>query len=224
MKTLLLLEDDIIFAKDISATLSQICSITHVDSVDQACHLIDKQKFDLAIVDRMLPDGDGMEVICYLADISQSTKVIALTKRSQLNERIAGLEQGADDYLPKPFSLLELKLKVKKLLLFEKQENLERLSSGTISLAPSTGEVQLGSEIVRLRKKESQILYCLMRHQNQVLPRQKIIEEAWNLDEEIPSQTTLDVYIRRLRILLKSYGKCLVTKRGFGYAFIPLAG
>lgn len=221
MKKLLLLEDDLTISNDIYEVLSQFCVVTPVDTIRKACQLIDSQIFDIAIIDRMLPDGDGIEVIGYLADVSQATKIIALTRKHQLQERIAGLEQGADDYLPKPFSMVELKLKVIKLLLYEKKKSIDTLSASGLTFSPSTGEVWLGTELIRLRKKEAQIFHSLMRHQNQVLTRQSIVEEAWTLDEAIPSQTTLDVYIRRLRILLKSYGKYIVTKRGFGYAFIP---
>ena len=220
MQKILIVEDDITLAKLLSESFSKVGAVSHVTTVEKSCELISKNFFDLAIIDRVLPDGDGLEVITFLQDVSFATKSLALSQKHQTAERIAGLEQGADDYLPKPFSLPELQLKVKKLLRTETWQAIDILTTDDMKFSPTTGEVWYGQKRIKVRKKESQILHCLVRHRNQVMSRQAIIDESWTLDEQIPSQTTLDVYIRRLRMVLQELGCHIVTKRGFGYSFI----
>lgn len=220
MHKILLLEDDLAVAELINSSLSSIGTISHATTIEQAASCIDKKFFDVAIIDRVLPDGDGLETIAYLRDISYQTKIIALSTKSATQERILGLEHGADDYMPKPFSISELELKVKKFLHMDKRSSSTIITTNCMKFSPQTGEVWIKDKLITLRKKESQIFHCLVRHKNQVLSREKIVSESWTIDEEIPSQSTLDVYIRRIRMVLTDLSDHIVTKRGFGYSFI----
>lgn len=217
MKKILIIEDDPTLQKSLQSLLSQHYSCETASSLQESFSLIDAKKYELVIVDRMLPDGDGLEVIEYLHDSFYQTKVLALTHQSAVDDRIHGLEQGADEYLAKPFSFTELKLKVKKLLWMEKLKIASLLKAGSLEFNPETGIIFIENTQVRLRKKEAEIFRCLLRYKNQVVSRDMIIDDVWAGSELIPSETTLDVYIRRIRVLLKEYHRIITTVRGFGY-------
>lgn len=217
MKKILLIEDDSNITQLLNTALSSDYIVTCVGSIFEAYTVLENTTFDLLLIDRMLPDGDAIEVIQYVHDAMFQTKIIAISQLYQTAEKIKGLELGADDYLPKPFSLGELKLKVKKMLSYDKRKDSHQHYLQDLVFNPESGEVSLGYKISKLRKKESQILNCLFKYKNRVVSRNRLIDEVWSEQEILPTQTTLDVYIRRIRILLGNYGTNIVTKRGFGY-------
>lgn len=219
MKNILLLEDDRRLCKTLEESLQELAQCWSVGSLAAAYSQLEMRTYDLVIVDRNLPDGDGVELIEYLHDSAYKTKILALTTRGSIADKIEGLEKGADEYLPKPFSLAELRLRVKKLLQIDKLVAVDRLTFGTLEFYPQKGVVSLGDKIVQLRRKEAEIFHCLLRYRNQVVTRKMIIDDVWGQTELIPTETTLDVYIRRIRILLQEYSRSITTIRGFGYQF-----
>lgn len=223
MKKLLLVEDDLSLQTILNSALSQNFKCYSVKSLTAAYDICEKQVFDVAIVDRGLPDGDGLDLIEFLYDVAFQTKVIALTSKSAVIERVTGLEAGADEYLAKPFSLAELKLKVQKFADMEKLHSQEVLTIGKLQFYPETGTLIAPGKSIHLRKKEAFIFHCLARYKNQVVSRETIIAEVWSSESIYPSQTTLDVYIRRIRILLGEYHAVIQTVRGFGYSLVEAA-
>lgn len=219
MKKLLIIDDDFDLVTVLASSLSQLYQVTTAGSLEAAYTYLETQHFDLAIVDRILPDGDGQEIISYLESVSYQTKVLAVSQLSQVQDKISTLEQGADDYLVKPFSLAELKIKVDKSFHYDKRKDSTLLSLCELQFNPETGEVKIPGAEIQLRRKEALILSCLLRYKNRVVSRETIIDEVWAASDVIPTQTTLDVYIRRIRILLKTYGSRIQTRRGFGYIF-----
>lgn len=217
MKKILLIEDDKDLGTIIKSALSMQYDVTSSSTIADSLALIDKHFFDLVLIDRILPDGDALEVISYLHDCCFKTKIITISSLYQINEKIKGLESGADDYLCKPFSLSELKLKVEKYSHYEKRKDASHFNTSNFEFYPDSGEVKSKTLTIKLRKKESQILACLCRYKNRVVSRDLLIDEVWSLEDIVPTQTTLDVYIRRLRVLLREHGKLIETKRGFGY-------
>lgn len=218
MKHILIVENNIVLADTLSEHLrnkNYFCSIC--STVDSAIAELEKFSYDLIILDRILDDGDGIEVAEFISDFSYQTKVLILSDLSAVNKRIEGLEKGADEYLAKPFSLTELTLKINKLLHTQKIKTIETLSLGKISIIPETGELLLESKKILVRKKEIKLLACLIRHKNQVVSREKIIDLVWENSYDLPTQSTLDVYVRRLRITLGKYKSYIKTVRGFGY-------
>jgi DNA-binding response OmpR family regulator len=220
MKNILLIEDDHHLRDIIATTLSKDYSLTYAKSLAESFDVLKQQTFDIVLIDRILPDGDAIEVIEYLHESSFQTKIIAISQLFHPSEKVRGLESGADDYLPKPFSLAELKLKVRKSASYEKRKQEECFTAGLLSFFPESGKVHIGSQVSKLRKKEAAILHCLFRYKNRVVSRELIVDEVWSNHDSLPTQTTLDVYIRRIRILLKEFGRVIVTKRGFGYMLI----
>jgi DNA-binding response OmpR family regulator len=222
MKNILLIEDDHNLTAIIRQSLSGEFSVTCASTLAESFRALEAKTFEVVLIDRMLPDGDAIEVIEYLHQTSFQTKIIALSRLFQPAEKIRGLESGADDYLPKPFSLAELKLKIRKTANYEKRKQTEYFSTGKLQFFPDSGEVLIDGTIAKLRRKEADILLCLFRYKNRVVSRDTIVDEVWSNHDSLPTQTTLDVYIRRLRILLQEYGRVIVTKRGFGYMLIDV--
>lgn len=217
MRSILVAEDDLHLSNIIEDSMSREYSVKCVTSLAQAFEVCEGSIFDLVIVDRMLPDGDALSLIEYLHQTSFQTKILAISRMYQPSEKIRGLEHGADDYLPKPFVLGELKLKVKKMLSYDKRIDVSVYALKELRFFPDSGELQLPDSVVSIRKKESRILECLFKYINRTVSRDTLIQEVWPQADIVPTQTTLDVYIRRIRLLLGSYGHCIVTKRGFGY-------
>ncbi len=217
-KRVLLVENDQSLAKLLKQVVDSKqhdCFVT--DSLTQAYDLVTQVKPDVIVLDRLLPDGDGLELAAYIQDSYFTTRVLFISSLVTSSERIAGLETGADDYLPKPFSLKEFELKLERLLFREKVLNQEKLIVGSVTLFPHSGVALCGQQAVQLRRREAQILTCLFRHKNQVVSRPALISYVWSAEPEQPLTTTLDVYMRRIRKKLGDHGKIIQTARSFGY-------
>ncbi len=223
MKKILILEDDQQLQKLLQNAFKYLYDCTLAGTLSAAYAALDTTAFDLVVIDRRLPDGDGLEVIEYLHDTAYQTKIVALSSRGELQDRLAGLEGGADEYLAKPFSLAELKIKIEKLLKVDKKIEQSIIKSGNITFCSETGVVTFGNKEINLRRREAEILHCLLRYKNQVVTREMIMDDVWASEDSYPSATTLDVYIRRLRVLLEDYSKLITTIRGFGYKFTDSA-
>jgi two-component system OmpR family response regulator len=218
---ILIVEDDSLLATQIASILAPLCSqgsqISIAPSLAQAYKLLEQAVPDVIILDRMLGDGDGLELLEYLVESELPTRVLMLSRVAEVQDRIRGLERGADDYLAKPFAATELLLKTKLLLARKKELFATNLRLGPVQLDPDTGELTAGKKVQIVRRREAQIIACLFRYKNQVLSREKIISHVWGMTAEIPTYSTLDVYIRRIRIALGEYQHLLETIRGFGY-------
>lgn len=218
MTNILIVENDATLANTLKTQLESkqfFCVV--VDSVQQALTEVEEFVYDIVILDRILNDGDGIEVAQFIADYAYKTKIIILSELTSITERINGLENGADDYLTKPFSVSELLLKINKLQHTEKIKAQETLKLGKIEISPDSGEISLNGKNKVLRKKEAQLLTCLIRHKNQVVSRKRIIDTVWSNTYNLPTESTLDVYVRRIRINLGKYKSYIKTVRGFGY-------
>ena len=216
MFRVLIVEDDQMLMQQLKRLLEHAYSLTCASTLSEAYAQLEKKLFDIAVVDRVLPDGDGLELVTSLHDDSPGTKTLVLTHKSAIEDRIAGLQEGADEYLPKPFSADELLLRLQHLASIQHMETSEWQTVGTLMYKRSTGEVFDDGISKHLRPRELQILDCLARHRNQVVTRRTLISHIWGSTAE-PSETTLDVYLRRLRMLLGNSAKNIQTVRGFGY-------
>ncbi|MEX0895701.1 MAG: response regulator transcription factor [Patescibacteria group bacterium] len=220
--SLLLLEDDSLIIDSICEHLGRKFTITVASTLDLAYAALEETSFTILLADRVLPDGDGIEIIEYCRDISPNTKIISCSQLSSVDERLHGLSSGADDYLPKPFSLTELSIKVQNFATFSRNIADDSLSAGKFSLNLSNGELRYANTLLgSLRKKEAEIFSVLLKTANQTISKKYLISEAWLMDESVPTFTTLDVYIRRIRMVLKQHAQYLETVRGFGYSFKP---
>lgn len=219
MKKILIVENDSALAQLLGQILSQLQHDSQVaKTVTEAYTLLERVRPDLIILDRLLPDGDGIEIATYAHESFFATRVLCISTLGSTKNRIEALEVGVDDYLPKPFSIKELELKLKRLLFSEKVMADASVSIGLLRFFPESGMIACPRFVVQLRKKESAIFLCLCRHKHQVLSREKIIALVWQGQEDQPTASTLDVYIRRIRGKLGRYSTCIKTTRGFGYS------
>jgi two-component system response regulator MprA len=175
---------------------------------------------DAVILDVMMPGIDGLEVCRRLRAAGDRTPVLMLTARDAIDDRVTGLDAGADDYLVKPFALRELQARVRALLRRASDEDGggEVLRFGDMTLDPIAHEVHRGERLVELSKTEFMLLELFMKHPRQVLTRSTIFENVWGYDFG-PTSNALGVYIGYLRRKTEEGGESRVlhTVRGIGY-------
>ncbi|MCP4116968.1 MAG: response regulator transcription factor [Desulfobacteraceae bacterium] len=174
--------------------------------------------YDLIILDYMMPHKDGIEVCRNLRAGKINTPILMLTAKDEIEDRVKGLDSGADDYVVKPFAFSELLARVRAILRREGESRTSKLKVGDLVLDPSTREVWWKKKNLDLTTKEYSILEFLMRNPNAVVTRKMIEEHAWNYDFDSISNL-VDVYIRRIRQKIDpELGKSIIsTIRGAGY-------
>jgi DNA-binding response OmpR family regulator len=237
MARILVVEDDDAIREAVSYNLRQDGHdlLTAADGV-AALDLARADRPDLIVLDVMLPRMSGLDVCRILRDEGHSMPVLMLTARSGEADRVQGLDIGADDYVPKPFSMRELRARVASLL---RRDRLSRaagqeehalaepgrrvLTGGPIELDLDRHEARLDGKPVALRPREFELLEYLMRHPGQALTREMILEAVW--DYFYGGETrTVDVHIRWLREKLEpdpAHPRHIQTIRGVGYRFTP---
>jgi two-component system, OmpR family, response regulator MprA len=174
---------------------------------------------DAMILDVLMPRVDGLEVCRRLRSEGSRLPVLMLTARVEVEDRVEGLDAGADDYLTKPFALDELKARLRALLRRTTDGTGETLRFGDLELDPGTREVKRGGEPIELTRTEFSLLELFLRNPRQVLTRSIIFERVWGYDFGYASNS-LDVYIGYLRRKTESSGRprLIHTVRGVGYA------
>ena len=174
---------------------------------------------DAIVLDVLMPRVDGLEVARRLRSAGNRTPILMLTARDQVEDRVAGLDAGADDYVVKPFALEELFARVRALLRRSGEADGDALRFADVELDPATREVRRGDERIELTRTEFALLELFMRNPRQVLTRSLIFERVWGYDFGL-SSNSLDVYIGYLRRKTEVAGKprLIQTVRGVGYA------
>jgi len=182
-----------------------------------ALEMVHATEYDLIILDLGLPDMDGMAVLKKVRTRKTSPPVLILSARDAVDDRVKGLETGADDYLVKPFAYVELLARV-RVLLRRGQPTPERLQVGDLSLDCIRRKVTRAGENIELAPKEFSILEYLMRNRGRPLSRTMIVEHVWDMDYD-GLTNIVDVYIRHLRSKIdeKWPDKMIQTVRGIGY-------
>jgi DNA-binding response OmpR family regulator len=172
---------------------------------------------DLVILDLGLPRLDGVEVCRRLRDAGD-VPILILTARTDTEDRVEGLDSGADDYLVKPFERQELLARIRALLRRRPPRGTAALTVGDLRLNPDTREVRRGDREIDLTNREFELLEYLMRNERLVISRERLLEEVWGYDPAALTNT-IDVFISNLRRKLESGGepRLLHTKRGAGY-------
>jgi DNA-binding response OmpR family regulator len=180
--------------------------------------------YDLILLDVMLPQKDGFSLCRDLRQQGINAHILMLTARDAVEDRVAGLDSGADDYLVKPFSMSELRARLRALLRRNKTEKIALLQVADLSLDPANHQVQRRNNAIDLTPREFSILEYLMRSPNRILTREMIEAHVWNFDF-ISGSNVVDVYIRRLRRKIDDpfETKLLETVRGVGYRLVPPA-
>lgn len=214
---LLLVEDDPIVAAGVRDGLIQAgFGVDHVASGEQAESALQLAAFDLAIVDLGLPKMDGLELIRRVRRQGIALPVLILTARDTLEDRVDGLELGADDYLVKPFQLPELVARIRALIRRSKSVVSSRIDYGPLVLDLGTRQAQLGGGPLELTGREWGILEQLILNAPRVVSKNKLVESISAWDNEL-TPNAVETYVSRLRHKLDPGGVFIRTVRGIGY-------
>jgi two-component system OmpR family response regulator len=215
----LLVEDELRMAAAISRALRVEGIVTDVAQTGtRGVAMAHGEQYDVLILDVMLPDFDGVEICRRLRRDEVWVPIIMLTARDAIEDRVRGLDQGADDYLTKPFSLAELLARLRALARRGPVARPTVLEVGDLRLDPATRQVWRGDFEVMLSAREFSLLETFMRRPGQVLSHLQLLDAAWDLGYEERSNV-VEVYIRYLREKIdRPFGvKSIETVRGFGY-------
>jgi len=174
--------------------------------------------YDAIVLDVMLPRRDGIDVCRTLRGRRVNVPVIMLTAKDAVEDRVRGLDSGADDYLVKPFALDELRARLRALLRRKSEQKGALITVGDLCLNPATHEVRRAGRAIELTAREFALLDYFVRHPNQVMTREMVEAHIWSYDYE-GSSNVVDVYVRRLRRKIDDpfVVKLIVTVRGVGY-------
>lgn len=179
---------------------------------------------DLILLDIMLPGFSGIHITRTLRQAGNRTPIILLTALDQESDKVTGLEAGADDYVTKPFSMVELQARIRANLRrvgIEAERSLKRIEAGDLVIDPASMRVTAGGAPVRLRQKEYELLFALASRNGSLCTRAWLSQEVWG-EAFLPTSRTLDTHIRRLRQAIDGRGWSYIhTEHGMGYRFEP---
>lgn len=194
--------------------------VTLASTGEEGFYLINAESFDLVILDLMLPGRDGIEILNTMRRKGLQTPVLILTARDAVEDRVLGLDSGADDYLVKPFAFPELLARIRALLRRGRPDQVLKLKIADLEMNLVTRKVSREGKILELTAKEFQLLEYLLRHQGHVVSREMLAREVWHeTARATPLDNVIDVHIARLRRKVDDpFAKMLIhTIRGVGF-------
>lgn len=221
MKRILLIEDERNLARFIELELRhESFDIVVASDGNSGLELALREDWDAILLDLMLPGLDGLEV-CRRIRTLKATPILMLTARDSISDRVSGLDNGADDYIPKPFAIEELLARLR--VVFRRQEKLAEeqrsmLVFGELSVDLDARIVSKGNQVIGLTKREYELLLAFMHNPNRVLSRETLLDKVWGFDAAVDTNV-VDVYVRYLRNKIDSpeTESCIQTQRGVGY-------
>lgn len=221
MHKILVVEDDEKIARVIQLELEfESYEVSNAYTGKEALDKYEEENFDLILLDVMIPELNGLEVLRRVRQKDESIRIIMLTARDAVMDKVSGLDSGANDYMTKPFEIEELLARIRAQL---KQNEIgqnakqEEMIFKNIKILPSSREVFIDGEDVYLTQKEYDLFFYLLSNKNQVLSREQIIESVWGYDY-FGDTNTVDVYVRYLRKKIDQYSPSVISSvRGIGY-------
>jgi len=192
--------------------------VTEAEDGAQALSVVSSDRPDAIVLDVMMPELDGYQVCRALRDSGDSTPILMLTARDEIDQRVRGLDAGADDYLVKPFALEELLARLRALIRRSSPDEDGILRFAELELDLNLYEARVNGASLKLTRTEFSLLELFLRHPRQVLPRSMINERVWGYDFG-PASNSLGVYVGYLRRKLQDHGadRLIQTVRGVGY-------
>jgi len=216
----LLIEDDLELSSAIVEELHRReYIVSHAQTGSEGISKVRDSCFDILILDRMLPEVDGLTIMRALRTIDQSTPVLIISALGEVDERVIGLEAGADDYLIKPFSFAELGARIEALLRRPLQIRATTLQVGSLSLDLLQRVVSLDGKTIELSSREFQLLEYFMARPGQLLTREMLLQNVWKFHFS-PQTNVVDVHIRKLRQKIDSDRGATFIKNVRGYGFV----
>lgn len=218
---ILIVEDERKLAQALQDSLEAAgYSVTVAGTGEEGFFLVSAQTFDLVLLDLMLPGRDGLEVLSVLRRRKLETRVLVLTARDTIDDRVRGLDGGADDYLVKPFAFTELHARIRALLRRGHANQVTRLELADLEMDLSARRVLRAGAAIALTAKEFELLEYLLQHQGTVVPREMLARDVWHeAARATPLDNVIDVHIARLRRKIddSSQRKLIWTVRGVGF-------
>jgi len=214
---LLIVEDDAALARGLlKAFRGDGLAVDHVGSGQDALDVVRMEPYSAIILDLGLPDLDGLAVLKRMRAMQVSAPILILTARDGTNDRVNGLDNGADDYLAKPFAVEELEARVRALIRRSQGSPDPVLTLGALRLDRATGAAYLGDALLELTRRERSVLETLVSRAGIVVPKSRLSADVFDYDDAV-SPNALEVYIGRLRRKLEKSGLEIRTVRGLGY-------
>lgn len=211
----LIAEDEVHLARQLSTALGDAgYAVDCAADGERAEFLGQTESYDVVVLDLGLPKLDGLTVLKRWREAGSTVPVLVLTARGSWNEKVQGIDAGADDYLSKPFRMEELLARLRGLIRRARQMPSSEMQSGTLAMDSRTGRVTVNGESVRLTALEFRVLSYLMHHRGRAVPQSELAEHIYPIDEDRDSNT-IEVFIARLRRKLGA--GAIDTVRGFGY-------
>ncbi len=218
--TLLIVEDDAGIQEMLNYSLSQEGYTLHsAFTVKEGWEVVENKAIDLVLLDWMLPDNSGIDLLHRIRKYHSKLPVIMVTAKAEEEDRILGLDVGADDYVTKPFSVRELNSRIQAILRRAMPDE-QPIQLGELFLDPVSHRVKVGENQLELSPTEFRLLHYFMGHTDRVFSRSQLLDQVWG-ERVYVEERTVDVHIRRLRIQLHSYhlDSLLQTVHGSGYRF-----
>lgn len=218
MIKILLVEDDLGLSNSVFDFLDDFADVMQVFDGDEGLYEAESGVYDLILLDLMLPEKDGFQVLKELRDKGVTTPVLIMTAKESLDDKGHGFELGADDYLTKPFYLEELKMRIQALLKRSGKLNDNILTYGEISVNTSTNTTTVNGSEVELLGKEFDLLVYFLQNQNVILPKTQIFDRIWGFDSDT-TLSVVEVYVSKIRKKLKgtAFVNNMQTLRSVGY-------
>lgn len=214
---LLLVEDDERLSRGMAASLEAAgFAVDCLTNGEDALLLADREPYSAIILDLGLPDMDGLDVLGALRARGVTTPILILTARDMVDDRITGLDRGADDYMAKPFNPRELESRIRALVRRSQGTPDPVLQIGALLFDRSSRTVTLDGRVISLRRRELAVLEALMGRPGKVVPKERLAAEVFNFDDAV-TPNALEVYVGRLRRKLQPSGPTVRTIRGLGY-------
>lgn len=216
---ILIIEDDQTLAKNLQKTLVKDgFAVDTVYSKENGLVEIEVNEYDCVVLDINLPDGSGFDLLSELRQNENQTPIIVVTARGEVEDRIKGLNLGADDYVPKPIDSYELIARIRAVIRRNSQSSLPVIAIGDLTVKPAEHTATVNGQLLDLTAKEFAVLEYLAQHSGQAVTRTMLMEHIWGSDFDTFSNV-IDVYIRNLRRKVEKHSKdkLIQTIRGKGY-------
>lgn len=221
---ILIVEDEPALRELIQRSLEKERYITEVaPDYDTAIEKVEVYDYDCILLDIMLPGGNGLDLLKHLKDLRKKENVIVISAKDSLEDKILGLELGADDYLPKPFHLAELNARVKSVLRRKHRDGEHAIVMGNVRLLPDSFQVCINNEQLELSRKEYDILHYFMNRPNRMVNKNTLAESVWGDHiDQVDNFDFIYAQIKNLRKKLKNHQASIEIKAvyGFGYKLV----
>lgn len=219
---ILIVEDDLVIASELERALRRQ---NHQADVardgESGLNLAIENSYAAIVLDVMLPGKSGIEVCKSLRTAQNPTPILMLTARDAIEDRVAGLDAGADDYLVKPFDFQEFMARIRAITRRESQNKAELIEIADLSIDPHSFTVKRGSEVISLTRREFTLLEALARHTGHVLTRDAILDRVWNNLENQPNTVNFHMSSLRKKIDPPHLPRLIHTVHGLGYVLRP---